>query len=432
MYKKVFNGLNGISKINLQRVGKSDVYLTETGFAVLIKGAGRNVIYEDIKSTVKPNEIKTIHDNNERGEYYLTLIGEELDDSEWNSSAYGCKGTIDGNSLETLTVDKAARSLKTGSLKEQLLKLDFKQDGRAKNLFRKVITDRGEKKEIIIVLKDDNKIERILAPLRKEIKNRLPKNGRLVNYGIAERQNKHDNEITTHVFIKIADNNIEIILDKEDSSLLSAQIDRVRIKDIKERQMSDKELDVVEIPLELDEGGMHIGGKTHSIYFKDMKSINGISIEDLESKMKNKNKDFDYSFIDSMYFLGKDESLLKVLSNDNETVLSKNLIHSKLSHPLRYAKALYEKYLRYSNNKIYKYGEDTYEMKVSNIISISSPFDKKSSSDKQLTITNLRTGKSVTFDAAMTETIGKYGFYGGVESERRVDPKDIIDTFFPQ
>lgn len=177
--------------------------------------------------------------------------------------------------------------------------------------------------------------------------------------------------------------------------------------------------------LSRDDGGLAIAGSNFSSQIRQCKSINKISIADLEALMRPGSKDERGS---KSGFLGKDEGLLDILVEDNEFVRKHGLTHRKLAIPL----------LQISNRAVgmlstgrppieFSHSGINWRVQVNTTLGYQlSPFNDGTKTSTDFTLTNLDNKKTIKFSGLVPLMIERYGFYEGKGTPYRVEPADII------
>jgi hypothetical protein len=179
-----------------------------------------------------------------------------------------------------------------------------------------------------------------------------------------------------------------------------------------------------------EETGFLVGGTNPTDTIRLLRSVNGLSIADLEKQMRPGAPGEEGS---KAGFLGPAESLLAVLAADNELVVDKlKLTHQDLARPLLLI-GYYAKEHAYSKPMEVEYG--TLRLKVSSKQYKGyqhSPFHDRTKTDTDVTVVNTRTGQSLTYSLLVPHMIERYGFYEGHGTKYRVEPKDIISLLQPK
>ena len=174
-----------------------------------------------------------------------------------------------------------------------------------------------------------------------------------------------------------------------------------------------------------DGGGLAIASSNFSSQIRQCKSINKVSIADLEKLMRPGSKDKRGSMSG---FLGDDEGLLDILVEDNEFVRKHGLTHRKLAIPL----------LQISNRAVGMLNSEQQPFEFSHAginwrVQVKytrgyqfSPFNDGTKTSTDFTLTNLDNEQTIKFSGLVPLMIERYGFYEGKGTPYRVEPADII------
>ena len=195
----------------------------------------------------------------------------------------------------------------------------------------------------------------------------------------------------------------------------------------KQRFNYSKTEDYAPVKPHRDAGGMMIAGTNTSESIRQLKSINGQSITNLEALMRPGNQD-ERSSKDG--FLGANESLIEVMIADNDYVTERGLTHRELAIPLlqisnRAMKLVDVKQRVWTVDFEYAGTNWRVEMKVYSGFQFS-PFTDGTKTNEDFEITNLDNASTLRFSGLVPIMIERYGFYEGHETPYRVDPSDII------
>lgn len=223
--------------------------------------------------------------------------------------------------------------------------------------------------------------------------------------------------------------------------LLSNQQDCTahNVKDVTGVTVQDLGLEFVQ-PSKDPQTGFVVGGINSSSTIQKLTSINQISIEALESKMRPTENILGDESPD--FFLGKQENLLRVLSEDNDFVLNQlRANHQKISKHLRFILAAADKLgqlqvhidpssLEVTGTAKIKYHGCLFEVVFgpTYLGSQASPFNDGTSASTEYTIRNLSNGTSIHFSQLLPDLIERYGFYEGHETSYRLDPRAIAEV----
>lgn len=166
-----------------------------------------------------------------------------------------------------------------------------------------------------------------------------------------------------------------------------------------------------------------IGGQNSSDVIKQTRTLNGISISELEGTLRPGQSS-------AAGFLGKTESLIDVLIADNNYVVGElGLTHQQLADPLRVAQNVWRQ--QGGRDEVtFNFEGRQYKVKGTTWRGTQqSPFGDKTGTNVDMTVTNLNNNAKVTYSGLVPDMIWRYGFYEGKETPYRVDPKDIVAVF---
>jgi len=168
--------------------------------------------------------------------------------------------------------------------------------------------------------------------------------------------------------------------------------------------------------------GLIVGGKNATELLEKLAEINGRSIADLEQDMR---PDATSEVASSQGFLGKKESLRKVLVDDNRYVVDQlGISHQELARQLFILAALGEKH---PGKEFHYHGERlTVTVNFSRGYQLS-PFRDGTKSNADVTIQNLGRAKKLAYGMLVPQMIERYGFYEGRETPYRVEPARVIE-----
>lgn len=169
--------------------------------------------------------------------------------------------------------------------------------------------------------------------------------------------------------------------------------------------------------------GFVIGGRNPTPLILKLTEIAGRTIVDLEKDMRP-------GQISTAGFLGKEEKLLEVLAADNRFVVDElKLTHQQLARHLHLLGAIAAKHADKGPIEI-KYQGRKYRLQVQFFPGfVNSPFQDGTKTNCEASITNLDTGKRLTWSLLVPHLIERYGFYEGHGTRFRVDPRAILDVF---
>jgi len=185
------------------------------------------------------------------------------------------------------------------------------------------------------------------------------------------------------------------------------------------RSVSPKELGMKPFEVITEPSGFKIGGRNETKLISGLTEIAGQPITKLEDIMRP-----DHASMAG--FLGEDESLLKVMAEDNDFVLSQGITHQDLAAVLMYARAHYFK----GYGKEFSLGGRKYKMSVTSYMgSQDSPFQDGTGAHSDMTITNLDTDASLSCSCLLADMIERYGFYEGKQTSYRLEPAAVLEVF---
>jgi hypothetical protein len=180
--------------------------------------------------------------------------------------------------------------------------------------------------------------------------------------------------------------------------------------------MDDLKLEPVNPELD-PKTGFVVGGENTSVLISTLTEINGHTISDLESNLRPG------AFSDKG-FLGSDESLLKVLVEDNQYVVQRmKTTHQKLARELRLIAAIGIKI----EGKEFWYRDRRMKVTIRSSRGFQeSPFHDGLKSNSDVTVCNLSNGKTLTYSLLVPDLVERYGFYEGHSTPYRVEPRQVL------
>jgi hypothetical protein len=198
-----------------------------------------------------------------------------------------------------------------------------------------------------------------------------------------------------------------------------------------DRAFYAEELDYPVPTVTTDSSGFRINGINDSAQIRQLESLGNTPIAMIERRMQ-------LEINHRPSYLTVEESLPKLLADDNDFVRLRELTHQKLAAALLYFETLYERgYI----NKPGPYGPIArvianglpFEVSVHEMIGCQhSPFDDNDNQHLPLyylEITNLVTGRQIFYNNLLGIFVQAYGFYGGHRTDFREDPEKIIAVF---
>ncbi len=161
--------------------------------------------------------------------------------------------------------------------------------------------------------------------------------------------------------------------------------------------------------------GFVIGASNKTNLITKLKAINGIPIEELEKSMRPNE-------LSRAGFLGKGESLLEIMAEDNEWVTKSALTHQELARHLRVLAAIGRR-----EKGVFTYNGVQFKVRVNVFDGFhDSPFKDGTKASVDVILLNLDTNDGLKFSELLPHMVERYGFYEGRGTSNRVDPKDIV------
>ena len=189
---------------------------------------------------------------------------------------------------------------------------------------------------------------------------------------------------------------------------------------------------------ERDLGGLMVAGSNSSSVISECKSINGLSVDEIETLMRPNNPDKRSA---ASGFLTVDQRLIDVLVEDNDYVTKLGLSHRELAIPLLQIsnRAVSERnktnaelidqgrFKELVDTVDFKHAGTNWRVKVVEHKGFQySPFNDDTETKFDFVITNLDNEQTVKFSGLVPIMIERYGFYEGKGIPYRVEPARII------
>ncbi len=184
--------------------------------------------------------------------------------------------------------------------------------------------------------------------------------------------------------------------------------------------------------------GFIVGGENDTSEIRQLKSINGEKIRTLEDRMRPAgSRDLEpeqgRGRLSNAGFLGEDESLIDVVTEDNDTVHGMGTTHRELAKFLTYFQRA-EEYIKEQGLKVENWGKLAYEKNGRTYIFIphgwagyqESPFNDRALTSHDYSITCIEDGSKIAYSGLLPHFIFNYGFYEGKGTGYRLDPKEIF------
>ncbi len=178
--------------------------------------------------------------------------------------------------------------------------------------------------------------------------------------------------------------------------------------------------------------GFKINGVNPTTLIREIGALNGQEIHSLEQRMKP-------GQMSSSGFLGPSEDLRTVLAEDNDLVLGAGLTHQILAEPLKMAVAMIYRDMGLK----FEYLGEHYQIGTNNWMGYQhSPFVDDTKASVDFYLTHLESAAAIPphspdwekentifFSELLPDMIERYGFYEGIGTHYRLDPKKLL-TFF--
>jgi hypothetical protein len=188
-----------------------------------------------------------------------------------------------------------------------------------------------------------------------------------------------------------------------------------------------------------DDSGFIINGKNSTDTIRNLTSLTGLPIEELERKMLPDERTFselkarEYHGSNDSFggFIKPGESLIEIMASDNDYVLGRGYTHQDVAKPMfRILNALTLTKKHRLKLLRFKFDDETYIVDRAGFPMFQdSPFnDGISTPGSNVHLTKESTGDKFSFAALCPFLIHRYGFYEG-NVPYRVDPQKAIDFF---
>lgn len=275
----------------------------------------------------------------------------------------------------------------------------------------------------LYILLQDGVIQEVMRPLPSKVDAEIDQDTLIFNYQERMQATPYglamDNDVRARSEITLRTGHLIFVLSPRDSPVL--QDSRHVIREMPSKTLGLKPLEAV-----VERSGFKIGGVNETSLIRTLTRINGVSIRDLEEMMSSDR--FSVSG-----FLGKRESLLAVLAEDNDFVRSRGLTHQEIALHLKYLVALFQHIIPNSseeNHFTFVYHGREYRLGWEFFMGDQgSPFNDGTKASGDMHVTNLKNGKRIFFSLLLPEMIERYGFYEGRGTRYRLDPSQILEVF---
>lgn len=180
------------------------------------------------------------------------------------------------------------------------------------------------------------------------------------------------------------------------------------------------QLGIEPVPAQKDSRtGFVVAGRNATEVVAKLSELNGRTIAELESEMRP-------GAASAKGFLGADEGLLAVLTEDNRYVVDElQLTHPDLALYLR----AFAEIGSPTNGKAFVYRGRRFKVTLRHFRGYQeSPFHDGTKTNSEATIENLENGKSIDYSLLVPAMIERYGFYEGKGTPYRVDPARVVEV----
>lgn len=127
-------------------------------------------------------------------------------------------------------------------------------------------------------------------------------------------------------------------------------------------------------------------------------------------------------------FLGRDESLLAVLAEDNEYIHSQGLSHQEIGREVRMFTRLLD--LGFQGIQDFTRNQRRFHLEGSMSMGVQeSPFEDGTAEGSNMVIFNVDAKTGLFTSCLLGDLIERYGFYEGKGTAYRTEPKDILAVF---
>lgn len=412
-----------LKAIGLSRMGSSS-YFERGPFVVHISDEGHPKIFRDFLCGEDLESVKAIcYDIAEfsLGDKSIMV----LQQTWWKQIGYDRGIFWGGGPIRDFKVFDGIRSK---PLHEQLLLVGFQADPSQPGVFTLTEEDIQygvkEAKEIVAMLKG-NTLKKMVVAMSNDVQERLSSESHFVRYETTAKDFADD---ISHPLLVIESRGIEITVSDfgdvyDQRLLLPLEAYSAETLNI---EYGTEEKDVVT-------GFVYAGvNSTETIQGLRGKELNGISVSDLEKRMRPRQ-------LSERGFLGNEESLIDILAEDNDWVIAHGLTHQALANVLHLFSApplLNE--LRTDEKEVIYLGQ-RYGIKSNFWMGFqtspfesdiySAPYVRGGVTNFDVHVKNVTTGQKISFSGLLPFLIERYGFYEGKGTSYRTSPQQIAEMF---
>lgn len=389
-----------LNQIGFQRIGKSSLY--QHGHAVIdIHKNGSFDIETEYDDGITWPDIVGIRRGHTYGGFSLVTLSQKGEAIERTMNGSG--GGVFGKTKPPMLAEFQGKTMI-----QQLREAGFAQDEMDGHVYRYQVKEDGEELEVIALI-EDGRIKQVLKPLNDFIREKFTPATRIL--GCSNTRAEIGGYMVS--IYTLEDDTMQYQVSDQYGGWLIEGSQKL-IRSVKPEALGINRFEIITEP-----SGFRIGGTNDEKLILGLRELAGQSIAKLEMRMRPNQ--------DSMVgFLGREESLLKVLASDNALVRGNDLTHQKLAFPLLYARELYTQ--GYGND--FELNGEHFHIDMIEYRGMQfSPFDDKTGTNKDMTITNVDTGASLQCSGLLPDMIIRYGFYEGKQSSYRLEPNAVMKVF---
>lgn len=394
-----------LQSYGFQQIGDSPLY-AKGDWIIELHPEDRFSILVDYDSFLNVNTIRGIKTGQFRGHGGFSLVTLHNEDGHISVR----ETTPDGSCGEMRKGAPSLQEFEGKTFDQQLREAGFSES--APGVFTLTAQEPPESIKIVALVKN-GKLSRILKPLEGSAATHIDKNTKII--GTGEAAELYSFRSTTETFTSLILQNelMEFSLTPQYGGSIIPGSQRLL------RSISPEEAGVTTFKPYTEESGFTVGGLNTTDILRGLSEINGVSLEELEARMRP-------NAMSMAGFLGPEESLIDILTVDNDFVLSRGNTHQQLATPLKYAIALYCKQM----GDTFEYNGQSYKMDVTSWRGLQqSPFSDNTYASSDMRVTNTSNGSSIQFSFLLPEMIERYGFYEGKGTSYRLEPEDILEVF---
>lgn len=393
--------VNELNEIGFSRLGKTSLFINGDAIVDTDRNGLLSIMVDYDNLMRDWNSVKGFQVGG--GEFDgVSIVTVNMENSVMERTINGSGGGYWGKNKEQIIARVGGRSIE-----QQLIDSGFKRGDLSGEVFRMEIPEEDGGGDLIAVV-ENGRIKRVVKPTNADLRELMGENFRIK--GIATKPSEFRGEETV---LTIENDTMVFDVSTKYGGNLVRGSQRLL------RSLDSQELGIVPFPETREGSGFVVGGVNDSKLILSLESMVGQSIYELETRMRPNR--------DSMAgFLGENESLLKVLAEDNDFVRGLGLTHQKIAAPLMYARE--HVYKGFGNEFTYHGVQYRIDLVTYRGMQFS-PFEDETGTASDMTITNLGTGDKLNCSALLPDMIERYGFYEGKKTPYRLEPSDVIRVF---